>query len=658
MGPRILFHSPYAGWTFHGGTEALLAHALMQRGAEVEFILCDGLFDECDLFRRGAQGDPTQPHRPSTACLFCQSQQAGQFASYGLDWRWMGTWLPQGARADARAFVDALPDEALLDARYRGHPVGLWAQSSAFSQFRLSRIALEDPEVIAVFRETLRGTVLSVDALTVALDQLQPDVLVVFNGRFFSQRVALELARQRGVRVLTHERGAVAESILLREGGAIHELDLFERIWDDWHDVPLDEAQARLVTRRLMDRRAGQALGWRAFSPPPHAGAALREGLQLDQRPIVACFTSSDDEWLTYPERREGPFPDSLSWLPATVQAARESPELQWVIRMHPNLTTDAGNQQALRQCRALAQELPENCRIVQPEDPISSYTLADLCAAGVVYGTTMGVELAATGRAVVAVARGWYGRTAFVTPLDRPERYVEVVREAVAQPDRLSIALQAHRFLFRLHREIAIDFPWIELIKGQKGRITPALTETFAPGRGSGMDALCALILHGEPLQGAPAERGGRSPVEERVLLRARPHLGGAPDREANPLHDALTVAQSHRSDQPAAAARAFQSALSLDGDCAEAWTGLGDCLLRLQRTAEAERALARSLQLDPGDGEAWFTLLQLRIQQGSQSALVQSTRKALARRVRHPGVTEVARRLGLVKAAPDPAR
>ena len=152
----------------------------------------------------------------------------------------------------------------------------------------------------------------------------------------------------------------------------------------------------------------------------------------------MACFTSSDDEWLVFPERREGAFPQSLDWIPATVEAARQSPELQWVIRMHPNLVGYGVNRQAVDQALRLAEDLPENCRIVQPKDDLSSYTIADLCSAAVSYGTTMGVEIAASGKAVVAVARGWYGRTGFVRPVDAPEDYLRVVREAVAAPPSL----------------------------------------------------------------------------------------------------------------------------------------------------------------------------------------------------------------------------
>ena len=131
----------------------------------------------------------------------------------------------------------------------------------------------------------------------------------------------MELAHQRGIQLVTHERGFRKSTALLRSGGMIHELDLFDRIWSDWHDVPLTLEEVRATSQMFHNRRYGKDLNWKSFSPPPGEADTLRRKLSLDSRPVVACFTSSDDEWLTYPERREGAFPDSLDWIPATLEA-------------------------------------------------------------------------------------------------------------------------------------------------------------------------------------------------------------------------------------------------------------------------------------------------------------------------------------------------
>ena len=651
MTARVFFHSPYMAWSYHGAMEATLAHALEQRGAQTTFTLCDSLFPECDVFRRGFQGSK-RDHRPSSACHFCQAQQATELATFHKPWTWLGRHIPREIEPRARAFVDALATEDLLGATWSDQPVGLWAQSSAFNQFRLSRIDLDDAEVVKVLRDCIYGAILSWEGLTRAFDEFQPDVVVVFNGRFFGQRVAVELAKQRGLRLICHERGFRKSTALWRQGGMIHDLDLFDRIWNDWHQVPLTLRQVRDTSMVFHNRRFGKDLNWKPFSPPPEEESQLRAKLQLDDRPIVACFTSSDDEWLTFPERRAGPFPDSLSWVPATVEAARQSPELQWVIRLHPNLKDFGTNQQAVDQAERVAQDLPENCRMVFPEDKVSSYTIADMAACGVVYGTTMGVEMASRGKPVVAVARGWYGNTDMVTLVGSRDDYLSTVRAAAARGPSIQVALMAHRFMHHLYEEVSIPFPWVQEQPHAKGRFTFKGPEELAPGRSAVMDRLCDLVLHGRPLQDPPAseQKGARDLVEERFLLRTYPWLAKAADRQPNPLSDALDRGRRRlEAGNPAAASQDLMRAAELAPGCAEAWMLLGRALGGLGQVDGAVQALQRSVGLDKADGDAWVELVRWLKRKGDLQKLKRAVRQARASGIKHPEIEQVARRLGV---------
>ena len=631
---RVFFHSPYAGFSYHSGMEAVLAHALAWRGARTWFTTCDGLFRECDVFRRGIG---KVPHRVDTSCLYCQAQQATELAGFKQPFTWLGRYLTRDEPEQAAAFAAGLDRADLLEATWEGLPVGLWAQSSAFHQFRLSRIDLDLPEVEEVLRACIEGTVVSAMALRRAFDEVKPDVVVTFNGRFFSHRVALELGRARGARVVTHERGFEKNTIFLREG-ATHGLELFDRIWEDFHATPLSPSSLRRAIRIVHNRRYGKNLSWKAFSPAPTDLEEVRQRLALDDRPVVAAFTSSDDEWLMHPERREGPFPDSLDWIPATVAAARQSPELQWVVRFHPNLVGNGTNQQALQQAHALASDLPENCRFVLPEDDVSSYTLSDLCACGVVYGTTLGLEMAARGKPVVSVARGWYGHTRLVHRVDNPASYLHVVRQAVRTPHRLRVAREAHRFVHHLWTETAWPFPWVEETRGTKGRLQVANTSDLAPGANAGLDRLCDLIVEGKPLQEPPRPGPDQNDLEDFLLLQAYPLLRGDPERPDNALEIALTEAEQSLGSDPARARHLAERLLGSTPDLGPAWRLLAQALVRQGHGRPAHRAAHRATQLDPTDGAAWEVRLVLEAQRGQRSELTDTVAEAESAGVESP--------------------
>ena len=658
MSKRVFIHSPYAAWGYHTAMEATLAHALQARGAEVRVTLCDGLFGECDVFRRKTTGDASG-HRPPGACGHCQALQSTHLASYSLEWQWLGTWISRDRIARIEAWVAGLGADELLGAVWSGQPVGEWAKSSAFNQFRLSRIALEDPEVVQVLRDCLVGTAVSWDALSAAFDEFQPEVVITFNGRFFSHRAAVELAHQRGARLITHERGFRKSTALLRAGGMIHELDLFDRIWSDWHDVPLQLTEARATADMFHNRRFGKDLNWKSFSPPPEEAEALRARLRLDGRPVVACFTSSDDEWLTFPERREGAFPDSLDWIPATVEAARRSPELQWVIRLHPNLVNYGVNAQAMEQASRLAESLPENCRLVMPTDEVSSYTLADIAACGVVYGTTLGVEMASRGKPVVAVSRGWYGLTEMVRPVRTPEEYLPAVREAVGTPLSFRVALLAHRFMNRLYNEVAVEFPWVIEQAGGKGALTFGSQDELAPGKDPHLDRICDFVLGDGLLQEAPAPgaKGTRSLVEERFLARTYPWLRSAPDLPENPLTRGLDrAAELMAAGLALEASRELLGVIETDAGCAEAWLELGEALTALEQHEGALEAIQQSVALDRGEGDAWAALVRTLRHLGDTTTIREALELAAAAGAHHPVLDELAAELAPSAHAPAP--
>lgn len=491
---RVVIASPYASWNYHTAIEATLAHALRARGAAVLQVGCDGLFPVCDVHR--ANLNP----RPHNACVECQWRALDGLKRLAAPLTWLGRWSDASERAEIARWAAALPEDGLADARWRAHPIGTWALSSALYQFRRSSFDGADREVLATLRAQVEGCALAAAAFARLYDDVRPDALVVLNGRFFAHRAALELARERGIPVHAHERGGLKDTLTWRSGNAYQDLEPTRRLWAARAHLPLTSEELELVRRTLAERRVGVGMSWSVqYSPAPQQESALRERLRLDARPIVAVFTSSDDEQATFPEYRAGAFPQSLDWLPATVELARRMPDHQFVIRMHPGLVSFGSNDQALRRAEELAQALPDNCRLVRPKDDVSSYTLADIAAVGIVYYTTLGMEMAARGQQVVCVAKGWYAHGGFCRFAHSPEAYESVVRAAAAAARAgadVEVARSAHRFLYHYFGDQSLPFPLVREEPMHVGKPTWRRTSELLPGRDAVLDRLCEAVL------------------------------------------------------------------------------------------------------------------------------------------------------------------
>ena len=124
--------------------------------------------------------------------------------------------------------------------------MGEWVRMSVQSHFRRNVIDVSDPAIERAMRSYVYSGLVACFALDRLLDESAPDVLVVFNGRQSSTRVALELARARGIRVVVHERGPREETLSLVENVSCTSLEPFRTCWREWGDVPLTRARSRM----------------------------------------------------------------------------------------------------------------------------------------------------------------------------------------------------------------------------------------------------------------------------------------------------------------------------------------------------------------------------------------------------------------------------
>ena len=99
-----------------------------------------------------------------------------------------------------------------------------------------------------------------------------------------------------------------------------------------------------------------------------------------------------------------------LEWLFSTIEYFAHRPDLELIIRVHPaEIRGSVPSKQPLEnEIRSKFPKLPSNIFVVKPTENISTYTLSDMCDAALIYGTKMGVELAAKSMPVIVAGEAW----------------------------------------------------------------------------------------------------------------------------------------------------------------------------------------------------------------------------------------------------------
>ena len=605
--PKVLSYAPYHEWGLHGLWELTLLHGVRLRGATTGLVMCDGLYSDCDLHH-----DVTCP-RNDLSCTNCQTSAAILARSMGTPFRWLGRFLGLAETTKARRWADALEPEQFHEARYGDWEIGLWVLPSVHSHLRASKLDFTKPRVCEVYRSYLYSGLVACFGLSALLDHEEPDILLLFNGRFSSTRCAFELARERGIRVVCHERGCRMETIRLFDNEICMSVAPAHRLWDDWGDTPLSGEELTVIHELMIDRAKGNQHGWEAFSPPPQEVEALRQQLQLDPgRPTWVVYTSSDDETCTQPDRI-GAFPDHGEWLTRTIEWARKHPEMDMVVRCHPNTGSktstgvNAGQLEFLKQLRG---RVAPNVRMVMPDDEVSSYTLMEIATVGLMHGSTTSLEMACRGKQVLMGGAGWCSGLPFVRTVREKDEYDGMLDKLLATPGSgyfPRIREQAYRFAYAIYYRWQIPFPLVEMPNPHLGKLRYTKLDALQPGQDPHLDRMCRIILDHEPPVLPPTPEQQTAHVEQERAWWRNHHDHVDPTQPEVPEATIVNIVahgeKLFAEGDVDAAVRCFEAAIARDPQDVDAHNNLGVIQWQQGHTAAALGHLATALELAPSN-------------------------------------------------------
>ena len=498
---KVLFYSPYAGnWYLHTYWEGTIAHALRLRGAEVLFLGCDRTFSACDIFWSNSV-------RTEEGCANCHKLGAEVLSGLALDHTWLGDRLLPGDFRDVQAWLEGLEDAQLFDARFDGKPLGQWSRASLIAHYKRADFGRLGGEHARTFRQYLRGSALALRSIGRTLDVEKPDLLVTLNGTFFSNRVALEMARERGIRVVTHERSSMDETLVFNENASIWAYSRVKALRDEWVDISLSADEIQVTQNYLHQRRYGKNTGWHSFSPPPQSNQELNKQLGIKPgRPVVSLFTTSENEaaqadW-------KGPL-EQFDWIVESIHWFEQHPEYHLVIRIHPNEDHAQGrNEGALARYRELSQAAPANVSFIWPKDSISSYSLIDASRAVLVYNSTVGAEAAAfRGLPVGVIGHPAYHGWGFTQNLETSDGYPALLARLMSMAPADEVRIRAYRFVYRIYVWLSIPFPLVSVVNYSHGALNYTSTSQLLPGCEPNLDRIAEGFLGRNPIYPMPTD-------------------------------------------------------------------------------------------------------------------------------------------------------
>ena len=328
-----------------------------------------------------------------------------------------------------------------------------------------------------------------------------PQLAIIPNGTILEFGAVYQTARFCGLPVVTYEFGEQRQRLWLAQNAEVMRQDTTS-LWLERRDQALDPEQTAQI-RQLFAARQRASL-WENFARrwqgvPSEGGQKVRAALRLDARPLVLLATNVIGDSLTLGRQV---FSDSMTeWLQRTVLYFARRPDVQLVVRIHPGELVTKGPSVADVVRRALP-EVPEHIHLILPDAPINTYDLVEIADLGLVYTTTVGMEMAMSGVPVIVVGATHYRAKGFTLDPADWQDYFNLLEQALSDPAAYRPTPAqvdcAWNYAYRFFFEYPHPYPWHLLHFWQDVEEWP-LNRLFSP-EGLAQFGPTLQLLSGEP--------------------------------------------------------------------------------------------------------------------------------------------------------------
>lgn len=446
--PIIFFNaSARLGYLSQNAAFSLLsAWGLRLGGRRVVHFVCESGMSRCVL---GTNPDDASQPPPCAACV-ARSQLLYQDAEV--------RWFQYRVEPELATQVAKLSLDELQRVNYNGWPLGEVVLPGL--RWALRRHTLTDDDATRLlYREYILSAHNVGREWERALDELEPRAVVLFNGVMYPEAMARRLARERGIRTITHEVGLRPFTAFFTDGEATaYPMDIPA-------DFQLDAQQNGELDDYLSKRFEGKfSMAGIQFWPQMQELDANFLAKVAQFKKIVPVFTNVIFD--TSQVHANTLFEHMFAWLDEVLNFIRENPETLFVIRAHPDEMRPGTRKQSRESVSAWVRErgadkLP-NVVFVGPDEYLSSYALIQRSHVVLVYNSSIGLEASIMGKPVLAAGASRY--THFPTvhyPLSAAE-YLQKARTFLAA-DRVDqpaeFVAEARRVLYYQLFRTALPF-------------------------------------------------------------------------------------------------------------------------------------------------------------------------------------------------------
>lgn len=503
---HVLFVTGFGVGTGVWTQQPVLMMSLYKRGCRISSLYCDSSLPACEF-------NPAGNHKPCAGilsaglsnaaklemCARCSRNVRDTFSMFPIELYPYHRYMDETDHQEASKVSETVSFTEYRKFEYNGIKIGEEVFASILRA--TFRGTVEDtPLNRLMVKRYMRSAVLMCRMVERAFKNLSPDRIMMPHGVYLNHGIANKVANKLNIPVLVYPGfgGIRKNTIMLSPKESYHRTLTYE---DNavWENAELTDGQRRATVDYALSKQSGGVDIVNYHPNPIEDSGYIFKALNIDSsRAVISIFTNVIWDAQIYYDGNA--FENILEWMFTTIEELGRNDKVWGIVRIHPAEVKGGlpSRQPFLQEIRKRFPVLPENIRVIPPENDISSYTLAENSRAVVIYGTKLGLELAVRGIPVVVCGECFSRNKGYSIDITSKSQYSELLRDIQNIPrlDRGTVE-RALKYAHYLYFQRMIPFPYIQIDpETKRKKIAISDISELQLGRDVNLDAICRAVI------------------------------------------------------------------------------------------------------------------------------------------------------------------
>ena len=466
----------YASWGYIAG---ILGHAFRVRGYEPILLLCGDQLNPCPATTVDNSSKVVRER-----CVYYGRKTARKF---DIETKLLSDLI------STEKMPDFNPEKEVT---FEGIDIATPALASTRKYLKKYHIDLEDEYEKSVYKSLLRtGAKLTLGSQRI-LDAYDVEITLVYEPYYTHGYIPLSLAHKKGISARSVGMGYRTQSLIFGNKENRSPLQQFtdKNTLQRELEGSLTKREKTRIKEIMTDRESGKGV-------PHHFTSTKSKSLenQPTESPVVGMFTNLI--WDASLEPDHGAFSDVFEWIRSTIDFYIRNNNTSLVLKTHPAEAARGTKENVEEWVQSKYGDLPRNITLLSSETDVNTYEMFDELDAGVVFNSTVGLEMAFKGLPVVVGGDTHYrGIGATIDP-ETPEDYESVLARIDTIENTKELQENAIKYAHFLMVKKHIDFPFYEAdTKSVDYKFLPIEHEDVKPGT-EPFDSVIEALVNDKPV-------------------------------------------------------------------------------------------------------------------------------------------------------------